>query len=307
MTGRPLVLGHRGASGYRPELTAGALRLAAEQGADGIEIDVVPTRDGRLAVRHDLVLAPTTDSDAALGPEASVDERTWADLLRLRARERFPLLRPASAAHDGREHLLVLPDVVRLAEELDLLLVVEIKHAAELAAKGLDPAPLVERDLDGARCRIVLESFEKTPLDALEHLGLPRFYLIDDEGRAPDETRTYAEELADPAALGRFDGVSLSTRLVTPERVAALHAAGLQVWAWTLRPENAFLPPGRRTAGGDDALGDWRGHWSELYASDVDGVFVDHPDLAIALRDDAPPPLVDVGLPEAVGFNFRVG
>ncbi len=283
---RPLVLGHRGACGYLPELTVGALRLAAEQGADGIEIDVVPTRDGRLAVRHDLALAPTTDADAVLGPDARVDDRTWADLRRLRTRERYPHLRPASAAHDGEQPVLVLPDVVRLAEELDLLLVVEVKDAAELAARGLDPAPLVERDLDGARCRIVLESFEKTPLDALAHLGLPRYYLVDHEGRAPDEPRSYAEELADPASLTRFDGVSLSTRLVSGDRVAALHAAGLAVWTWTLRPENAFLPEPWRTTGGDAASGDWSGYWGSLLDTGVDGVFADHPDLAVALRKE---------------------
>lgn len=284
MTGKPLVLGHRGASGYRPELTAGALRLAAEQGADGIEIDVVPSRDGRLVVRHDSALAPTTDADAVLGPEARVEDRTWSDLRRLRARERFPLLRPASAEHDGEEPLLVLPDVVRLAEQLDLLLVVEIKDAAALRAKGLDPAPLVARDLDGARCRIVLESFEKTPLDALAHLGHPAMYLVDDEGSAPDEpTRTSADELADPASLQRFAGVSLATTLVTPARVAALHLAGLDVWTWTLRPENAFLPPERRIGDDPAALGDWRGHWAALLDAGIDGVFADHPDLAVQL------------------------
>lgn len=283
---QPLVLGHRGASGYRPELTVGALRLAAEQGADGIEIDVVPTRDGRLAVRHDAFLAPTTDADAVLGADARVDELPWADLRRLRARERFPHLRPASAAHDGEEPLLVLPDVVRIAEELDVLLVVEIKDAAVCTAKGLDPVPLVARDLDGARCRIALESFEKTPLDALAHLGHPLVYLLDAQGGAADEPRTYREELDSPATLRRFAGVSLSTRLIDAGRVAALHAEGLDVWTWTLRPENVFLPRRRRTDAGDAAFGDWRGHWGALYDAGVDAVFADHPDLAVALRKD---------------------
>ena len=83
---RPLVLGHRGASGYRPELTAGALRLAAQQGADGVEIDVVPTRDGRLVVRHDALLAPTTDAAAVLGATVRADEVLWQDVAGLRAR-----------------------------------------------------------------------------------------------------------------------------------------------------------------------------------------------------------------------------
>lgn len=282
---RPLVLGHRGACGYLPELTDGALRLAAELGADGVEVDVVPTRDGRLVVRHDRLLAPTTDADAVLGPGVGVDDVTWSDVQRLRARERFPDLRPSSAAHDGEERLLVLPDVVRIAEQLDLLLVVEIKDAAAFAAVGLDPAPLVARDLDGTTCRIVLESFEKTPLDVLAPLGHPAMYLVDDQGAAADETRTYAEELADPAALRRFAGVSLATSLVTPERVAALHAAGLDVWTWTLRPENRFLPHEHRLGADPAAFGDWRAHWGALVDAGVDGVFADHPDLAVSLLD----------------------
>jgi glycerophosphoryl diester phosphodiesterase len=285
MTG-PLVLGHRGASGYRPELTAGALRLAAEQGADGIEIDVVPTRDGRLAVRHDAQLDATTDAIDLLGRNPRTDELPWSEVARLRAHERYPALRPGSATHDGRERVLQLPEVVRLAEELDVLLVVEIKDAAAFSAVGLDPAPLVSRDLEGASCRIVLESFEKAPLDALAGLGHPLVYLIDDEGRAPDEDRDDADELLDPAALARFAGVSLATTLITPGRVAGFHAAGLDVWAWTLRPENVFLPAEHRLGSSGAAHGDWRGYWTALYAAGVDGVFADHPDLAIALRQE---------------------
>jgi glycerophosphoryl diester phosphodiesterase len=276
---RPLVLGHRGASGYRPELTAGALRLAAEQGADGVEVDVVPTRDGRLAVRHDARLGATTDVVAVLGRDARTDELTWAEVARLRARERFPGLRPTSALHDGLEPVLQLPEVVRLAEALDLLLVVEIKDAAAFAAAGLDPVPLVERDLAGARCPIVLESFETSPLDALAGLGHPLVHLIDDTQGAP-------RVLADTAALARFAGVSLATALVTPGRVAAFHAVGLEVWAWTLRPENRFLPEGYRSGRGGSAHGDWRAWWSALSDAGVDAVFADHPDLAIALRTD---------------------
>jgi glycerophosphoryl diester phosphodiesterase len=209
---------------------------------------------------------------------------------RLRARERYPHLRPASAAFDGREPVLELPEVVALAEELGVLLVVEVKDAAASTAVGLDPVPLVVRDLAGARCPIVLESFEKTPLDALAGLGHPCVYLIDDEGAAPDEPdRTYAEELADPGALARFAGVSVATTLVSPAVVAAAHAAGLEVWTWTLRPEYAFLPANRRIGTDPAASGDWRGAWGALLDAGVDAVFADHPDLAVALRAERHP------------------
>lgn len=285
----PLVLAHRGASAYRPELTEAALRMAIAQGADGIEIDVVPSRDGHLVVRHDRALSATTDVLSRLG-HRRVDDLDRAAIGRLRARERWPSLRPASARFDGREPLLTLPDAVRIAVEADVLLVVEIKDAAAFAAVDLDPAPLVARDLDGVRARVVLESFEKAPLDALRPLGLPLVYLLDEHGRARDERPDgpdYAAELSDPATLSRFSGLSVPIPLATAERVAAVHAAGLQAWAWTLRAENAFLPGPRRLSDDPAALGDWRGAWAEVVGAGVDAVFTDHPDLAVRLRDEA--------------------
>ena len=58
---RPLVIGHRGASGYRPEHTLAAYRLAIAMGADFIEPDLVPTKDGLLVARHENEISGTTD------------------------------------------------------------------------------------------------------------------------------------------------------------------------------------------------------------------------------------------------------
>ena len=60
----PLVFGHRGASGYRPEHTLAAYDLAIRQGADVIEPDVVSTKDGVLVARHENEISGTTDVDA---------------------------------------------------------------------------------------------------------------------------------------------------------------------------------------------------------------------------------------------------
>ena len=57
----PLLIAHRGASGYRPEHTLAAYKLGIEQGADYLETDLVATRDGVLICRHDCDLGPTTD------------------------------------------------------------------------------------------------------------------------------------------------------------------------------------------------------------------------------------------------------
>ncbi|MCP4425873.1 MAG: glycerophosphodiester phosphodiesterase [Chloroflexi bacterium] len=59
--GKPLIIGHRGASADAPENTLAAFALAAEQGADGIELDVQLSGDGRLIIIHDFDVSRTTD------------------------------------------------------------------------------------------------------------------------------------------------------------------------------------------------------------------------------------------------------
>ena len=58
---KPLVIAHRGASGYRPENTIEAFQLGLAQGADGIEFDLVTTKDEELIIRHENALSGTTD------------------------------------------------------------------------------------------------------------------------------------------------------------------------------------------------------------------------------------------------------
>ncbi len=58
----PTIIGHRGASGYRPEHTFGSYQLALDMGADIVEAgDLVPTRDGHLVCRHEPEIGGTTD------------------------------------------------------------------------------------------------------------------------------------------------------------------------------------------------------------------------------------------------------
>lgn len=301
---RPLVIGHRGAPGYRPEHTRSSLLLAIEQGVDALEIDVVPSRDGVLVVRHEPALAGTTDvarrpdlRDRRRGGRAQwyADDLDWAELALLGARERLPRIRSASAAYDGREGLLRLQDVLALAAEADVPLVIELKDPLALAARGLDPVPLLRAELAAAPRlpRIVFESFEKLALLALADLRLPLVYLLEPFGSAPDELRrgelgrSYREELADPAPLAGFAGVSIPAQLVTPRLVGRLHDLELAVWTWTLRAENRFLPRRFQRPGGPGAFGDWMGHWAALFAAGVDGVFTDQPDLTGAARAEA--------------------
>ena len=66
-TKRPLVIGHRGAAGYRPEHTLASYELAARMGADFIEPDLVSTKDHILVARHENEIGATTD--VAVRPE----------------------------------------------------------------------------------------------------------------------------------------------------------------------------------------------------------------------------------------------
>lgn len=317
----PLLIGHRGAPGYLPEHTRASYELAISQGVDAVEPDVVPTRDGVLVVRHENEISTTTDvadrpefahlrrTKSFAGVSATgwfTEDFTWAQLSTLRCRERIPQLRPASAAHDGEQGMLRLPDLLAALDAAGrpIRLVLEIKHAAYFAAIGLDPAPLVERDIRasgwwGDAERLIVESFEPTVLAQLRAAGLPaRFVqLIEAAGSPIDlllargaEAPSY-RDLITPRGMDRTadeaDGISLDKALLLEpggdELVAAAHRRGLFVYAWTARPENRFLAE-RFRAGADPArFGDYRAEWQELRASGIDGVFVDHPDLGAAV------------------------
>jgi glycerophosphoryl diester phosphodiesterase len=304
----PLVIGHRGAPGYRPEHTRSSFALAIEQGADAIEVDVVLTSDGVPIVRHDRELGATTDiaSRPSLAPlrrrgDADglevvgwfAEDLGWAQVRELRAVERMPPTYPDLVAPDSGEPVLRLGEVAAMAAEAGVLLVVELKEATRHAALGLPLVASVLAELAAVDPlpAVVVESFEKAPLLALASAGVPwrLVYLMEDIGTAPDEALrggpSYAAELADPAALRAFSGVSLPTALITPYEVERLHAVGLEVWTWTLRPENRFLPAAHRRGARAGGFGDWPGAWAALLDAGVDGVFADHPDLAVLVRD----------------------
>ena len=210
----PLVIGHRGASGYRPEHTAAAYRLAFALGADAVEPDLVPTRDGVLVLRHENEISGTTD--VASRPEFAsrrttrdVDGRqltgwftedfTWAELATLRARERLGAIRQASASFDGRYPVIRFRDLLELIDRAaqeqrrDIRLVAEFKHATHFAALGLPIDELFAAELDAAGWgrgddRLIMESFEPTLLDQLAARGIrgTRVFLIEGTGAPRD-------------------------------------------------------------------------------------------------------------------------
>jgi glycerophosphoryl diester phosphodiesterase len=315
-----IVIGHRGAPGYRPEHTRSSYLLAFAMGADAVEPDVVVSRDGVLVVRHENEISGTTD--VAEHPEFA-DRRTtktvdgeeltgwfaedfdWAELATLRARERLPRIRRASAEHDGEEPILRLRDVLDLARDesdrtgRDLGVVVEIKHATYFASIGWDAAALVAAELRDAGWAtgerpLWIESFEASVLDRVQGTGIPAtcVFLMEAAGGPYDlvaagDPVPYAD-LMSPAGLdalvGRVHGISVDKQVLLrphPRVVADAHERGLTVFTWTCRPENTFLSPRHRRPGGAAVFGDYRGEWAVIGALGVDGVFVDHADLGV--------------------------
>lgn len=236
------------------------------------------------------------------------EDFAWAELATLRCRERLSALRPESAAHDGEEPILMLAELLDLAVELGdergrpLGVVLEIKHATYFEGLGLDLAALAEDVLRAAGWAegahpLVVESFELGVLQDLRRRGIPAefVYLVEAEGAPADlvaelgaAAPTYREQLRPEAlaALARHvEGVSVDKTIVLdPDRrrvVADAHAAGLRVFTWTCRPENAFLDPAHRRGDDRAAYGDFRSEWALIRDAGLDGVFVDHPDLGV--------------------------
>lgn len=247
----PLVIGHRGASGYRPEHTLASYRLAIELGADVIEPDVVSTRDGALVARHENEIGGTTD--VASHPEFAsrkttkvidgvsltgwfTEDFTLAELKTLRARERLPAVRPNNAQLDGQFEIPTLEEVIELAQSESrrlcrtIGLYPETKHPTYFRSVGLPLEHRLVRTLHSHGYRrksdpVFIQSFEVGNLKELARLTeLPLVQLVDAAGAPYDfvaagDKRTYAD-LVTPEGLAEIsryaDGVGLNKNWILP-------------------------------------------------------------------------------------------
>ncbi|MBP2475696.1 glycerophosphoryl diester phosphodiesterase [Crossiella equi] len=220
-----LVVGHRGASGYRPEHTLASYELAARMGADYIEPDLVPTKDGVLVARHENEISGTTD--VADHPEFKdrkatkvidgfsltgwfTEDFTLAELKTLRAKERIPDIRPSNTVYNGRFEVPTFQEVLdlraRLSRELrrDIGVYPETKHPTYFRAIKLPLEPplvraLNKNGLNKRGAKVFVQSFEVTNLkDLSRELRVPLIQLLDSTGAPYDfiakgDKRTYAD------------------------------------------------------------------------------------------------------------------
>lgn len=329
----PSIIAHRGASGYRPEHTLAGYDLAIDQGADFLELDVVPTRDGALVIRHESEISRTTD--VADHPEfadrrttKTIDGRevtgwftedfTLAELKTLRAKERIPQHRPDNAAYDGLFEVPTLQEVTDLArrrsEETGRVigLYPETKNATYFRSIGL---PLERALVDaletagyrGREAPVFIQSFEVASLKAVREMSdLPLSQLVGRGGRPYDFVAA-----GDPRT---------SADLLTPEGLAEVAA-----YADALGPDKDLIVP--RDAEGNlgaptslvedahaaglavhpwtfriedvylprDCQGNLEAELRLFYSLGIDALHTDHPDVAYALRE----PLGEPGLTDA--------
>lgn len=157
---KPLVFAHRGCSAQRPEHTLGSYAKAIADGADFVEPDLVPTKDGVLVCRHESNIVET--SDVASRPEFANRRRTmvidgreengWfttdftlAELKTLRARERLPQLRPHNTRYNGRFDIPTFEEMIDFvaaesaARGRIIGIIPEVKNSTHFHALGLDP------------------------------------------------------------------------------------------------------------------------------------------------------------------------
>jgi glycerophosphoryl diester phosphodiesterase len=252
--GSTLVIGHRGAAGYRPEHTLASYELAARMGADYMEPDVVITKDGVLVCRHEPEIGGTTnvsshpefadrkttktlDGVATTGWFA--EDFTLAELRTLRAIERLPAIRQENTMYDGRFAIPTLQEALNLRRDLsrrlgrELGIYPETKHPTYFQKAGL---PLESRLLGLLRrnglnrpdAPVFVQSFETRNLQQLRELGLrtPVVQLLSASGAPYDlvvagDSRTYAD-LATPAGLHTIstysDGIGPDKAMVIPRK-----------------------------------------------------------------------------------------
>lgn len=312
---KPIVIAHRGASGERPEHTRAAYLLAIEQGADFIEPDLVLTQDGHLVVRHENEISGTTD--VAAHPEFAdrktakvidgeriegwfTEDFTLDELKTLRARERLPQLRPASAKFDGLDAILTFQEVIDMARQQSACcgrpigIYPEMKHPAYFAGIRLPierrlAEALARNNLGGAHDLVFVQSFEPESLRNFQAMSQAKLVQLVGADRPEMVTAEGLKRIASYA-----HGVGPDWSLVIPTRDGALgaptslvadaRAAGLQVHPWTVRAENRFLPTSLRKGDNPAAHGDVGAVFKALYAAGVQGVFSDFPGLAVKAR-----------------------
>lgn len=310
LTRQPIVIAHRGASGYLPEHTLPAKAYAHAIGADFLEQDVVLTKDDVPVVLHDIYLDSVSDVAGRFPERHRADGRfyaidfTWAEIQQLRASERFhhekgtpifsgrfPIHASAFAIPSLEEELTFIAGLNKSTGR-NTGIYPEIKQPAFHRKAGKDISRIVLDVIDRTGWgeptqRIFIQCFEADETRRIrQELGcrLPLIQLLASEWKervqpgqltglekALDDVRTYADGIG-PALTHLLLQRDADGFLQTSPLVEAAHQRGLQVHPWTIRRDE--LP---QTVESLETL-----HSTLFLKLGVDGVFSDFPDLTVA-------------------------
>lgn len=252
----PLVIAHRGASGYRPEHTLEAYALAVDMGADVVEPDLVFSKDGVLVARHDRYLSTTTDvadhpefagrkranDDPGDAPREDwwVEDFTLAELKSLRVRQPFT---GRSKEFDGLfeiptfDEMLALVSLKSKEAGRPVGVYPETKHPGFYASKGYDfEAPLLKALSGFDAGPVFIQSFEPEILKRLKGKTSAKLVQLVYEVSPGAGPNIPLEEIAIYA-----DGVGAAKQLISMQEygqrpfIDAAHQRGLLVHPWTFR------------------------------------------------------------------------
>ncbi|MDG6990275.1 MAG: glycerophosphodiester phosphodiesterase [Nitrososphaerota archaeon] len=209
VSGRPMVVAHRGASGRLPENTFASFELAAEVKADMIELDIHPSKDGTLVVMHDETVDRTTDGSGR------ISEMTLEEIKRLNA--------AAKSSHGRSEPVPTFAEVLgRFSGRMPLA--VEVKHGSSMYP-GVEKMVVDELRSHGAEDKVELISFD---LDCLLNLKREEpslktgFIFIGNMASSADMVR------------GRVDALHGRWNFVTRQQVDYAKKLGFPTFVWTV-------------------------------------------------------------------------
>lgn len=288
----PIVIAHRGASGYLPEHTLEAYALAFGLGADYIEPDLVMSKDRVLFCLHDIHLEATTDVEEIFPARKRADGRwyaadfTIAEIKSLSAHERMSKRFPVGKSHfevPTFEEMIELIQGLNERTGREVGLYPELKAPSWHSRQGLAMEAAVLETLtkygyQGKNAKVFVQCFEAEPLKAMREIWrseLPQIMLL---GGGGDSDRMLTREgLREIATFADGIGPSKSVLVKNPSIVEWAHAAGLKVHPYTMRADQ--VP--RDLASHEEEL--------ERFYKDykVDGVFTDFPDRARRYLDRA--------------------
>ncbi len=209
------IYGHRGASGYAPENTLEAFQLAADMGADGVELDVHIARDGELVVAHDETI------DRVSNGTGLICEMTTSELKKFLFNRTHPEYEKAT--------LPTLREVLELLKPTGLHINIEMKNS-RILYEGLEEKTIRLVDELGMKDRILYSSFNHHSMMHIKEIdpSLPCGLLYDCMLLEP---WVYAHNAGANAIHPHF------SELLIPGEAEKAHALGLMVNVWTVNEE----------------------------------------------------------------------